>query len=75
MSDMKRRFKLKLGGNEYTIIGNTTPKKMDAVSRLLNEQLAEISKQMPSLSTEKRQYFWQSTQCQIVLKSRKNLID
>ena len=26
---------------------------MDAVSRLLNEQLAEISKQMPSLSTEK----------------------
>ena len=53
MSDMKRRFKLKLGGNEYTIIGNTTPKKMDAVSRLLNEQLAEISKQMPSLSTEK----------------------
>ena len=40
MSDMKRRFKLKLGGNEYTIIGNTTPKKMDAVSRLLNEQLA-----------------------------------
>ncbi len=53
MSDNKRRFKVKIGGNVYTIIGNATPKRMDAVATLLNERLDEISRQMPSLPPEK----------------------
>ena len=49
----KKRFKVKIGQEEYTIIGKATPKHMGAVSQLLNQQLAEIKRNMPDLSTEK----------------------
>nr|WP_025021872.1 cell division protein ZapA [Ligilactobacillus hayakitensis] len=49
----KRRFKLKIGTEEYTVIGDGTTEHMNAVSELVNNKLEMIKAQMPTISNEK----------------------
>ncbi|MFT9372461.1 cell division protein ZapA [Liquorilactobacillus hordei] len=53
MSDKKRRFRAKIAGENYTIIGNSTDEHMDTVVSLVEEQFEEIQKLMPGLSKER----------------------
>lgn len=53
MDENKRRFKVKIDGEVFTVIGKSTPEHMDAVMEVANEQLATIKKMMPSLSDKK----------------------
>ncbi|HIX01254.1 MAG TPA: cell division protein ZapA [Candidatus Ligilactobacillus excrementigallinarum] len=53
MSENKRRFKVEIDGEQFTIIGKSTPEHMDAVMGVANHELATIKKMMPSLSEKK----------------------
>lgn len=53
MSESKRRFKVKIFDDVYTIIGKAEPEHMAAVAQVVEEQLGEIKKLMPSLDNEK----------------------
>ncbi|WP_282708848.1 cell division protein ZapA [Ligilactobacillus sp. Marseille-Q7487] len=49
----KRRFKVQIANQTYTIIGKSTPEHMNAVVELVEQQLSEIKEMMPNLSPEK----------------------
>ncbi len=53
MPENKRRFKVKIANEVYTIIGKAEPDHMAAVVKIVEEQLAEIKELMPSLNNEK----------------------
>lgn len=53
MSENKRRFKVEIDGEQFTIIGKSTPEHMDAVMEVAKHELATIKKMMPSLSEKK----------------------
>ncbi|MBD5069934.1 MAG: cell division protein ZapA [Lactobacillus sp.] len=53
MPEDKRRFKVKIAGEVYTIIGKAQPEHMDAVVKIVEQQLAEIKELMPALNNEK----------------------
>ena len=53
MAEGKRRFKVQIDGEEFTIIGKSTPEHMNAVMEVANQELATIKKMMPSLSEKK----------------------
>lgn len=53
MESGKRRFKVQIDGEEFTIIGKSTPEHMNAVMKVTNQELATIKKMMPSLSEKK----------------------
>ncbi len=53
MPENKRRFKVKIANEVYTIIGKAEPDHMAAVVKIVEEQLAEIKELMPSLNHEK----------------------
>lgn len=53
MAENKRRFKVKIDGEEFTIIGKSTPEHMDAVMEVANQELATIKQLMPTLSEKK----------------------
>lgn len=53
MPERKRRFKVEIDGEEFTIIGKSTPEHMNAVMEVANQELATIKKMMPSLSEKK----------------------
>ena len=53
MAEGKRRFKVQIDGEEFTIIGKGTPEHMNAVMEVANQELATIKKMMPSLSEKK----------------------
>ncbi|GKS81850.1 hypothetical protein LPAF129_15360 [Ligilactobacillus pabuli] len=42
MAENKKRFKLNIANKNYVVIGDSTPAHMRTVSRLVDEQLAEI---------------------------------
>lgn len=50
--DENKRYKAKIGGNTYTIIGKESHYHMDIVNDLANEQLDSILSQAPSLTSE-----------------------
>lgn len=50
--DEKKRYKAKIAGDAYTIIGNENHYHMDIVNDLANEQLELIMGHSPSLSRE-----------------------
>ncbi len=52
MLNQKIRYKAKIAGQTYTIIGNEDSHHMDLVTKLVNDQLREIKQQAPALSTE-----------------------
>lgn len=52
MSEEKRRYKIKIAGKVYTIIGKAQPEHMEAVAKIVDQQLSEIKELMPSLSSE-----------------------
>ena len=45
----KRRFKVQIANQTYTIIGKSTPEHMNAVVEIIEQQLAEIKEMMPNL--------------------------
>ncbi|MCP0885986.1 cell division protein ZapA [Ligilactobacillus sp. WILCCON 0076] len=53
MGEQTRRFKVKIDGQVYTVIGQHTPEHMKAVVDTVQKQLDEIKELMPSLSREK----------------------
>lgn len=53
MEPGKRRFKVQIDGEEFTIIGKSTPEHMNAVMEVTNQELTTIKKMMPSLSEKK----------------------
>ncbi|MCH5462585.1 cell division protein ZapA [Secundilactobacillus sp. HBUAS58055] len=48
----RRRFKAIIDGKSYTIVGNQTEAHMQAVSDLMNKQLAQLKKLAPDMSGE-----------------------
>lgn len=52
MSDIKNRYKAKLAGKTYTVIGGETKAHMDIVTEIANRQLAEIQEISPETSLE-----------------------
>ena len=57
MPENKRRFKVKIANEVYTIIGKAEPDHMAAVVKIVEEQLAEIKELMPSLNNEKQRSY------------------
>lgn len=53
MSNEKRRFRVKIAGEDYTIIGNSTSDHMNTVVKIVEEQFEEIREMMPNLSKER----------------------
>lgn len=51
-NDDKRRFKTTIAGKTYVLIGKGTDECLQAVSDLLNTQLAQLKKAMPNVSNE-----------------------
>lgn len=51
MAEEKRRFKVQIGNQTYTIVGAASAAHMQAVSRVVNDQLTQI-KAAGNLSTE-----------------------
>lgn len=49
----KRRFKVQIDNQTYTIIGTSSTEHMNAVVEIVETQLQEIQKLMPELSKEK----------------------
>lgn len=54
MADTKRRFKTEIDGKTYILVGEGTQEHMQAVSDLLNEQLAELKEAAPQISDKDR---------------------
>ncbi len=52
IDDGKRRFKTKIGGKNYILVGKGTDEHLQAVSDLLNEQLGQLKAAMPKASDE-----------------------
>ena len=50
--DVKRRYRARVGGQEYTIVGNKTDAHMDMVVHVLNERLEQIKGASHRISTE-----------------------
>ncbi|MCY9807327.1 cell division protein ZapA [Lentilactobacillus senioris] len=54
MADNKRRFKTEIDGKTYILVGAGTQEHMQAVSDLLNEQLAELKEAAPQITDKDR---------------------
>lgn len=52
MSEMKNRYKAKISGKTYTVIGGESKSHMDIVTEIANRQLLEIQQIAPETSTE-----------------------
>mgnify|MGYP005983097303 CR=1 FL=1 len=52
MAREKTRYKAVIANHTYTIIGQESKKHMDLVTRIVNEQLAEIKHMSPQTNTE-----------------------
>jgi len=52
VSNQKIRYKARIAGQTYTIIGNEETSHMDMVSKIVNEQLKELKQQSPSMTTD-----------------------
>lgn len=52
MAEQKRRYKAEIAGKTYTIIGPGTPAHFAAVTALLNQQLDQLHRLAPTLTTE-----------------------
>ena len=50
MTANKRRFKAEIDGRTYTIIGTASDRHMQTVTRMMNEQVAQLKKLAPDLS-------------------------
>ncbi len=48
----RRRFKAVIDGQSYTIVGNRSEAHMQAVTELMNKQLAQLKKLAPDMSKE-----------------------
>ena len=51
--ESKKRFKVEIGNQTYTIVGNSTPEHMRAVIELVSDQLQTIKEMMPDISDER----------------------
>ncbi|GAB7170529.1 hypothetical protein TUA1478L_25250 [Lactiplantibacillus plantarum] len=47
MTANKRRFKAEIDGRTYTIIGTASDRHMQTVTRMMNEQVAQLKKLAP----------------------------
>ncbi|WP_054675733.1 cell division protein ZapA [Lacticaseibacillus sharpeae] len=52
MAEDKRRYKANIAGRNYTLIGPGSTAHFDAVTQILNDQLAQIHRLQPKLSRE-----------------------
>lgn len=52
MAEEKRRYKATIAGKSYTLIGPGSTEQFDAVTKLLNDELAQIHRLQPSISVE-----------------------
>lgn len=52
MTAEKRRFKAKIDGHTYTIIGTASDRHMQTVTRMMNEQIEQLKKLAPDLSDQ-----------------------
>lgn len=53
MSEGKKRFKAQINGEEYIIVGNSSQEHLEAVVKIINQQLTEIKKLQPAISDQK----------------------
>ena len=53
MTESTRRFKVEIEGQTYTIVGKSSPEHMQAVIKLVEDQLTTLKEMMPSLNQEK----------------------
>ncbi|MEJ6400419.1 cell division protein ZapA [Nicoliella lavandulae] len=52
MSEIKKRFKAKIGNRTYTFVGRSSMEHMHAVTDLMNKQLNQLNQLSSSISYE-----------------------
>ncbi|WP_155286422.1 cell division protein ZapA [Lacticaseibacillus zhaodongensis] len=52
MTEEKRRYKANIGGKNYTLIGRGSTAKFAAATQIVNDQLDQIKRLAPKISTE-----------------------
>ncbi|HCM88385.1 MULTISPECIES: cell division protein ZapA [Vagococcus] len=73
--DEKKRYKAKIAGDTYTIIGNESHYHMDIVNDLANEQLELIMGHSPSLSREQAAILLAINTLSIQVKQQEVILD
>ncbi|GEL67817.1 cell division protein ZapA [Marinilactibacillus psychrotolerans] len=54
MPEKKRRFKAKIAGETYTIVGPRSEKHMHVVAQTVDEQMTQLQQMTKGLDSEKR---------------------
>ncbi|MGX4686796.1 cell division protein ZapA [Vagococcus sp. JNUCC 83] len=70
-----KRYKATIGGNTYTIIGKESHYHMDIVNQLANEQLENIMKSSPNLSTEQAAILLAINTLSVQIKQQETILD
>lgn len=70
-----KRYKATIGGNTYTIIGKESHYHMDIVNQLANEQLENIMKSSPKLSTEQAAILLAINTLSVQIKQQETILD
>ncbi|MGX7024538.1 cell division protein ZapA [Vagococcus hydrophili] len=73
--DEKKRYKAKIAGDAYTIIGNESHYHMDIVNDLANEQLELIMGHSPSLTREQAAILLAINTLSVQVKQQEVIID
>ncbi|MEG0550351.1 MAG: cell division protein ZapA [Vagococcus sp.] len=71
----KKRYKAKIAGNAFTIIGNESHYHMDIVNDLANEQLELIMGQSPTLTREQASILLAVNTLSIQVKQQELILD
>ena len=75
IQDEMKRYKAKIAGETYTIIGTESHYHMDIVNDLVNEQIELIKKQSPSLSHEQAAILLAINTLSVQVKQQEVILD
>ncbi|MBO0480370.1 cell division protein ZapA [Vagococcus fluvialis] len=75
IQDEMKRYKAKIAGETYTIIGPESHYHMDIVNDLANEQIELIEKQSPSLSREQAAILLAINTLSVQVKQQEMILD
>ena len=75
VQEAKKRYKAKIAGSTYTIIGNESHYHMDIVNDLANEQLELIMGQAPTLTREQASVLLAINTLSVQVKQQEVILD
>lgn len=70
-----KRYKTKIAGETYTIIGTESHYHMEIVNDLANEQIDQIKKQSPSLTSEQAAILLAINTLSVQVKQQETILD